>query len=248
MSYKCIKHIFEKRGIKIMKRTIVQSSHLKIELDKLNLRGDNCSIASLDIVKMYPSIQNCLIRKAIDHYSENLSTEDKKLIKAALEMQEFSMGNTLVMFRDKYYEYGVVDDPTKKTLTIGGYDSAWLADMVGSYIFDLAEDQFGLLKYLGLYRDDGNIVFDRVRSSDEIGDWLTNFQSKVNEIVGNDSIQFTMDIWKPGEESRTLVPDKVKVVGTDAFPYLDMQMKFDEENMLCFECYSKPGYHTNTSI
>ena len=82
-----------------MQRTIIQSSHLKIELDKLNLRGDNCSIASLDIVKMYPSIQNKLIRKAIDYYSENLPRADKELIKAALEMQEFSMGNTLLMFK-----------------------------------------------------------------------------------------------------------------------------------------------------
>ena len=81
-------------------------------------------------------------------------------------------------------------------------------------------------------------------STDDICEWLTNFQSKVNEIVGNDSIQFTMDIWKPGSRSCTLVPGKVKVVGTDAFPYLDSQMMFDGDNNLCFECYSKPGYQT----
>ena len=251
LSYKCIKHIFEARGIKIMKRTIVQSSHLKIKLDELNLKRDNCAIASLDIIKMYPSIQNKLIRKAVAYYSRNLSEADKELIDAALEMQEFSMRNTLLMFRDNYYEYGTADNAAEKVLTIGGYDSAWLADLVGSYIFDLAEDQFQLLKFLGLYRDDGNIVFNGIKTTEEIVGWLTNFQTRVNEIVGDDSIQFTMDIWRPGEQSSTLViPGKVEVVGTDAFPYLDMQMKFDENDMLCFECYSKPGYqrkYLNTS-
>ena len=95
-----------------------------------------------------------------------------------------------------------------------------------------------------------NIVFNGTKSTEEIVDWLTNFQSRVNEIVGDDSIQFTMDIWRPGEQSSTLIPGKVEVVGTDAFPYLDMQMKFDENDMLCFECYSKPGYqrkYLNTS-
>ena len=51
-------------------------------------------------------------------------------------MLEFSMGNTLVMFSEKYYEYGVDNDLTNRS----GYDSAWNADLIASYLLDLAQD------------------------------------------------------------------------------------------------------------
>ena len=37
-------------------------------------------------------------------------------------------------------------------------------------------------------------------------------------------MKFTMDIWRPGKPSRTIVPKKVKVIGAETFPYLDMKM------------------------
>jgi hypothetical protein len=46
------------------------------------------------------------------------------------------MGNTIVSFLDKYYEYGVDLDPERRGLTIGGFESAFLADLEASYIFD----------------------------------------------------------------------------------------------------------------
>ena len=94
----------------------------------------------------------------------------------------------------------------------------------------------------GIYRDDGNIVFRGKRSSDESKDWLFHFQELVNEEAGGNDIQFTMEIWKPGEESRTIVPKKLKVVGAKTFPYLDMEMRFDESQNLCFGVHTKPGY------
>ena len=83
---------------------------------------------------MYPSIRHKLIRQAILHYSGGFTEEEKRVITSALEMQQFSMKNTIVCFREKYYEYGVEDDPMERSLTIGGYDSAWLADLVGGYL------------------------------------------------------------------------------------------------------------------
>ena len=126
-----------------------------------------------------------------------------------------------------------------RTLTIGGYDSAWLADLVASYIFELAADHFEETSFFGIYRDDGLQSHHGIRPAEEMEDWLHTFQEKVNTIVGDTSIQFTMDVWKPGEESRTLVPKKLKVVGTKTFPYLDMQMEFDENQELCFGVYTK---------
>ena len=58
-------------------------------------------------------------------------------------MQQFSMGNTTVTLCDKYYVYGVSDDPMKRGLAIGGYDSAWLVDMVlADYLLKLAKSHF----------------------------------------------------------------------------------------------------------
>jgi hypothetical protein len=46
------------------------------------------------------------------------------------------MGNTIASFRDKYDEYGVDPSPDHQGLTIGGFESAFLADPEASYIFD----------------------------------------------------------------------------------------------------------------
>ena len=52
------------------------------------------------------------------------------------------------------------EDPVMRALTIGGYDSAWYANMVANYILDLAENHFSMTKFFDIYRDDGNVVFE----------------------------------------------------------------------------------------
>jgi len=80
--------------------------------------------------------------------------------------------------------------------------------------------------FFGMYRDDGNVVFDGNRSTEELTIWLADFQAKVNSYVGGNDIEFTMDIWKPVEDSRSSVPIILKVIGAERFPYLDMEMRF----------------------
>ena len=46
------------------------------------------------------------------------------------------MSNTLISFRDKNYKYGESVDTSRKGLTIGGYESAWLADLVAAYLLN----------------------------------------------------------------------------------------------------------------
>ena len=75
--------------------------------------------------------------------------------------------------------------------------------MVASYILGLAEDHFSMTQYFGIYRDDGNVVFEGNRTCEELQSWLHDLQDHVNTITDGD-IQFTMDIWKPGEVSRIL--------------------------------------------
>ena len=53
-----------------------------------------------------------------------------------------------------------------------------------------------------------------------------------------------MDIWKPGEKTRPIVPTLIGVIGGQGFSYLDMEMRFDGNQDLCFGVYTKPNYQT----
>ena len=61
-------------------------------------------------------------------------------IHTCLDMIKFGMANKLINFQDTYYEYGGnVED---KRLKIGGYESAWLADLVAAFILENLDDIF----------------------------------------------------------------------------------------------------------
>ena len=104
---------------------------------------------------MYPSIKYDLVEKAIYYYAKRLDMMDKQRIKSCLEMIKFGMGNTLLTFMDKYYEYGGEVEVDKRGLTIGGYESAWLADLVVFYILENTTKCFDKTIFKGIYRDDG---------------------------------------------------------------------------------------------
>ena len=65
-----IKQVLDSNNVKYAKRTIVQSSHLKCQLEELKLKAGQHTIASLDTINMYPSIKFKLIKKPIYYYSE----------------------------------------------------------------------------------------------------------------------------------------------------------------------------------
>ena len=77
--------------------------------------------------------------------------------------------------------------------------------------------------------------------AEELKIWLADLQAKVNSNVGGNDIEFTMDIWKPREESRTTVPTILKVIGAEMFPYLDMEMRFNGNQDLCVGVHTKPN-------
>ena len=68
------------------------------------------------------------------------------------------MSSTLLNFQDKYYEYGDGGLETKG-LAIGGYESAFLADFVASYLLEGTKNKFKEVLWRGIYRDDGLLVF-----------------------------------------------------------------------------------------
>ena len=137
----------------------------------------------------------------------------------------FTFAVTIVManqtivptFNGKYWEYGG-SDVDKKGLTIGGFESAFLADLVAAFILENSQDLFENSIYSKIYRDDGIKVDLGIQTTDEICDWLEIFQTRVNEVTGSDSLKFTMEIWNPDsppdEKPRN---ERVTIVRKEAF-------------------------------
>ena len=104
---------------------------------------DKDLIAKLDTEAMYPSITYELVTEAVRHYAKRFSEEDKMRVEAGLEMLKFSISNCLINFEDEYFQYGKEKRSFKRVLSIGGFDSAWLADLVACYILEKKLNQYG---------------------------------------------------------------------------------------------------------
>ena len=124
---------------------------------------------------------------------------------------------------DKYYEYGGDMDGKKRGLTIGGYESAWLAHLVAAYILKTTENLFSDFIYHGIYRDDGFIIMKGIKTKREMNNWLISFQNEVNKIAESNCLIFTAEVWDI-EDDDTIVNDKLTIVKDKYFPYLDMEM------------------------
>jgi len=82
---------------------------------------------STDAEDFYPSVRLKLVRKAVCHFSNNMSEEDQINIKHCLDLLviKFGMLSTPHAFVDKCYEHdGDRDAAEEKGCTIGGYESA----------------------------------------------------------------------------------------------------------------------------
>ena len=90
-----------------------------------------------------------------------------KKINLCLRLIGFGMSSTLLNFQDKYDEYGDEGLETK-VLAIGGYESAFLADLVASYLLEVTNNKFKEVLWRGIYRDDGWLVVKGRRPISEI--------------------------------------------------------------------------------
>ena len=95
---------------------------------------------SIDAEAMYPSIKYSLIEKAVHFYARNLSDDEKQTIKKCLQILKFGMSTTILTFCDKYYLYDGDLQIENRGLTIGGYESAWLADLAMAFLLDNSRD------------------------------------------------------------------------------------------------------------
>ena len=81
------------------------------------------------------------------------------------------MSSTLISLHWEYYEYHG-GEREEQGLVIGRYKSAFLADLVASYLFKKVIPIFRSAFYHGIYRDEGLVVFKGKKEKSEIKYWL----------------------------------------------------------------------------
>jgi hypothetical protein len=137
-------------------------------------------------------------------FCQNTGREREAKIKECLKMIAYEMGSTLLTFVDKYYKYNGKREIQDNILTIGGYKLAWHADLVAASMLENWEDLFDNNDvYDKIYRDNGLVIINRVRSNGNISKGLNSFQKRVNEIIGYKGLVFTVSI--SGEEKKLMM-------------------------------------------
>ena len=76
------------------------------KLEIWTLRKKEVTVAKLDIVAMYPSIQFLGGYKSVGHILKKFPREEKQKTNKCLKLVEFYMAKTLVALFNKYYKYG----------------------------------------------------------------------------------------------------------------------------------------------
>ncbi len=129
------------------------SLDVKCRFKSADFCRDDVTIVSLDIKDMYPQCRFKAVKDAVQYYASHLEPLKQEQIRRCLDILKFSMGNTIVSFLDKYYKYGVDPDPDRCRLTIGGFESAFLADLKATYIFDKLNHLLARhVHFIGTYR------------------------------------------------------------------------------------------------
>jgi hypothetical protein len=226
---------------------------LKRKLKEIDISQGEVMIVSLNIKDMYPQCHFKAVQDAIQYYMRQLLDLSQSKIQQCLDILKFSMENTIVTFCDKYYGYGVDLDPDRQGLTIGGFESAFLANLEATYIFHKLDILMTRnVKFLRTYCIDKINIFQGNQSDDWLHNWLNFFQKEVDQLLSTIDIQFTMEIWQPGlptkvlEGSETTVPgigsfNCMSINGSTSFPYLDIQLSWTDAGKLRFNVYKKPG-------
>ena len=78
-------------------------------------------------------------------------------------------------------------DSEERGLTIGGYGSAFFADLVAAFALERAKELnprlFSMADYLGIYRDDGIMVVRSNWDKTAVKSWRDDFQRTINKAL-----------------------------------------------------------------
>ena len=124
-----------------------------------------------------------------------------------------------------------------KRLAIGGYESAFLADFMASYLFEGTNNQFKEVLCRGIYRGDILLVFKGKRSISEIQIWIYKLQEKIDEITGYDYLQFTCENWNPGGCTSRNENKTTSMVTYKILPFLDLELFWYNSGRLEFQVH-----------
>jgi hypothetical protein len=164
-------------------------------------------------------------------------------INKCLDLIKFGMNTTLIQFCGVYYLYDGDKEVEDRGLTIGGYESAWLADLGMAFLLETINQKvLDETRYFGIYHDDRIAVFPGTWTQTEVEDWLLAFQRTINDKAGNNKLSFTAEVWTPGGDNTTKPGrSKVGTHTTDHFPFLDMELSWSDEGTLKFGVHLKPN-------
>ena len=123
---------------------------------------------------MYTPIELSTIGKSVRFFAIKLTAATKKTINLLLELIRFGMSSTIIYFDGNYYEYHG-EEREEQGLAIGGYESAFLADLVASYHFEKSKANFHSTTYHKIYIYKRLVVFKGNKSAREIIYWLEGF-------------------------------------------------------------------------
>ncbi len=147
--------------------------NLKQRIEEEGFKQDEITTVSLDIKDMYPQCQFKVTQRWGKLYASVLPELKCEQINKCLDILCFSMGNTIVSFQDKYYEYGVDSVPDRHGLTIGGFELAFLAHLEATYIFDKLNMLLTRhIRFIGTYRDGEIIIFRGRRTTRWLTQWV----------------------------------------------------------------------------
>lgn len=78
LGQKGIKTIMDRNQIIYNRKTIIQASHLKTELEGIGITKDSNTITSIDIEAMYPNVMFSHIEDAVEYFLRDSPEEDIK--------------------------------------------------------------------------------------------------------------------------------------------------------------------------
>ena len=76
------------------------------------------------------------------------------------------------------------------------------------------------------------------KTKQEMNDWLENFQNEVNKLAESECLEFTCEAWNI-EENEKIINKNLTIVKNKYFPYLDMEMYWNDRHDLKFQIYMK---------
>jgi hypothetical protein len=124
-----IKVTFRHKAIQFEKHTLKNLLALKQCFEELDFKQERVKIVSIDIKDMYPQCNFKAVSNAVNYFATTLPDLKWQRTNKCLDILQFTMGDTIVTFQDKYYKYGVDADPNRDGLTIGRFELAFLADL-----------------------------------------------------------------------------------------------------------------------